>query len=325
MRGCQAMSDDIWSTTPSVWITSFWGWSPEKWGTVGFTWSARRDTIVRETTDPFIMVATVTKTAPDADPDIRGKVTGFYLLSHIKGHRDEFTAPEYHRMNPDQWVYSLKAVRAFSFLPEFRLSVDEFDPDWNRRAYSVSVHSEKLTPEEINRLRRLPYREVPVYGGTNAVDVDVIYPDSDKTGVRAGPVNRSGFSIPGEPLDTPKELYALCLTGDPSAWLGAAAEGRHIFKIGLSVSPKTRLEAFRKAMPRGVFTWNLLRSTRLDGHAPYPTFNDAEAGERKMKEVLGKEGQWLGGEFYAATMQVFDAAWSAGRAAALEAAAGGGK
>lgn len=316
------MTGTVWDDIPSVWITSFWGWSPDTWGTVGFTSAGRRDTVRRETSDPFIMVVYVTKRAPNRDPDFRGKVTGIYLVSHVEGHRDEFTAPEHHLRNPDQWIHSFKAVKAFSFLPEFRLDIDDFDPTLSTRARAVAQYAEEVKPALIEKLRALPFVEVPVYGGPETVAADITFPSSGRIGVRAGPVNRSGYSVPGEPLDTPKELYALRLTGDPSIWLGTAAEGRHIFKIGLSVSPKTRRDAFRKMLPEGVFTWDLFRSTRRDGFPPYPSFNAAEAGEWAMKQHLGREGQSLGGEFYAATMETFEAAWSSGRAAALAAAAG---
>lgn len=87
------MSDDIWESGRSIYITSFWGWSPESWGTVGFTAPGRRETILRTTTDPFIMIVYVTKGAPNCDPDILGKITGFYIVSHIEGHRNKLRTP----------------------------------------------------------------------------------------------------------------------------------------------------------------------------------------------------------------------------------------
>jgi hypothetical protein len=311
------MSNSIWDDIPSVWLTSFWGWSPETWGKVGFTAPGRRDTVVRETSDPFIMVVYVTKQAPNDDPDIRGKVAGFYIVSHIQGHRDEFTAPKHHQLTPHKWIYSLKALRAFSFLPEYRLDIDEFDPTIVHRAQSVARDSEELDKARIDKLRSLPFVEVPVFGGAASVDGDIIVPHDGRTKVKAGPVNRSGYFVPGEPLDTPKELYALRLHGNMSHYLGEDAEGREIFKIGLSMSPQTRHSAFQRAMPGGAFVWELCRTTQRDGHARYPSFEVAEAGEDKMKDILGEQGKHLGGEFYAATKNVFDAAWKAGRQAAL--------
>ncbi len=313
---------DPWSGDYTVMLTSFWGWKPETWGTVGFTLPGRRDSVVRETTDPFIMVVYVTKNAVDAPELTRGRVTGFYLVSHIAGHRDEFTTEGHHGLNPEKWVYSLKAIKAYEFLPEFRPEIDEFDPTLAPRARSVAASGEVIQPALIEKLRHIPYVEVPVFGGEPVRDPEITYPgkgsdDNGRNKVRAGPARRMGYVVPGEPVDTPKELYVLELCGDVSAYLGRPANGQRIYKIGLSLSPQTRLEAFRKAMPRGAFTWTAARTTREDGHEPYPTFEAAECGESAMKDHLAKTGHHLGGEFYAATPDEIAKAWAKGRSAAL--------
>lgn len=321
--GLQIPAADIWDI-PSVWITSFWDWTPETWGTVGFTAPGRCDTILRETPDPFIVVIYVTKNARRTHTDVSGKIAGFYVVSHIRGHRNDFTGPEQHSKSPEKWVYSLKAIRAFSFLPEYRPYIDAFDSTMNKRARHVAANAERLSPNQIETLRRIPYVEVPVYCGPSEVPLEITFPGAEKSGVKAGPANRGGYSVPGEPLDTPKELYMLKLSGDPSIYLGEPAKGRHIVKIGLSVSPCTRLETFRKAMPKGAFAWDLLRSTRLDEHEPYTSFEPAVAGEYAMKDYFkARKATWLGGEFYAATDQQIAEAWQTGRQAALKASSGG--
>lgn len=317
------MNENMWDQGLSVWITSFWGWSPDTWGTVGFTQRGRRETVLQRSTDPFIVVGYVTKTAHDRNPDIRGnldlrgKITGFYVVSHVKGHRNDFTATRHHERNPDQWVYSLKAIRAFSFVPEYRASIDDFDPTIARRARSVGSSGEELDEARIAKLRSIPYVEVTVFGGPEIIFADIQVPIQGPHMVKSGPANRAGYTVSGEPPDTEKELYALVLNGDTSKFLGKPAQGQRIFKIGLSISPKIRLDAFQKTLPKGAFGWDLYRWTRGDGHKPYPNFEAAEAGERAMKEYLGKAGRWLNGEFYSATDSIFEAAWQAGRHAAL--------
>lgn len=311
------MIESVWEAGRSVHITSFWGWGPETWGTVGYSRAGRRDTVVRTTTDPFIVVGYVTKQVKNADPETKGKITGFYLVSHTAGHRDEFTASHHHGQNAEKWQHSLKAIRAFSFLPEYRMLIDEFDATITNRALAVAQYGEEVSPENIERLKRIPFVEVPVFGGSSVVDSTIHAPRTGRHKVKAGPVNRSGYIVDGEPIDTEKELYALILKGDTDAFLGEPALGRHIFKIGLSISPKTRLDAFGKTLPRGAFSWRLYRTTRdIDG-APYPDFETAEAGENAMKDSLGQNKNWLGGEFYAATNELFDAAWWEGRNAAV--------
>lgn len=308
--------DRLWDARPA-WITSFWGWSPETWGTVSFTNEARRDTVAAQSPDPFIVVIYVTKGTREDDSNLGGMVVGYYVVSHVKGHRNDFTDPWHYTREPTRWQYGLKALRAFSFLPEYRLPIDVLDPTMVSRARSVAAFAAPLTEDQIEQLRRVPYVEVPVYGGGGAEIGDIVVPPAKGKMVRAGPVNRSGHWVPGEPIDTPKELYALRLNGELSAYLKTPVAAREVYKIGLSMSPATRLEAFQKAMPEGKFEWELLRSTRKDREPPYPRFEAAEVGERAMKKALASAGEWLGGEFYAATPASFEAAWQAGRAAAL--------
>lgn len=310
--------DSIWDNAFTVHITSFWGWTPESWGTVGYTLSGRRETVLRETTDPFIMVVYVTRSAPAASKDLRGKIAGFYLVSHEIGHRDKFTAPKHHNRNPDKWQYSLRALRAFSFLPEYRLDIDDYDPTMAERARSVAANGEVVPNNLVERIRNLPYVEVPVYGGADITNAVIHAPSSGTGMVRPGPVNRSGYYVDGEPPETEKELYALRLSGDMDVFLGEPARGRRIYKIGLSMSPKTRLEALRRSLPKGTFGWDLSISTRSKFSKPYPNFEMAVAGENVLKKVLARKGTWLGGEFYAATDAVLEEAWQSAHAAALK-------
>ncbi len=312
------MSADIWNQGHTVHITSFWGWSPETWGKVGYSQAGRRETVIKSTTDPYIMVVYITKQAPGVDRDTRGKIVGFYLVSHVQGHRDKFTDPIHHGLNRDQWQYALKALRAFSFVPEYQLDIDTFDPTIIERPMAVSKFGEEAPPERVELLNSLPFIEVPVYGGTLPVDETIQVPKQGQYKVRAGPVNRSGYTVDGEPFDTEKELYALRLNGDTGVFLGEPARDRIIFKIGLSISPNFRLQAFQKALPEGVFSWELYRTTRSDQMNPYSSFEAAKAGEDVMKDFLGQNADWLGGEFYAATPKQFNTAWNLGKDAAFK-------
>lgn len=246
-------------------------------------------------------------------------VAGFYLVSHIEGDRDQFTHSGHHTLEPGKWRYSLKAFRAFKFLEEYRPHIDQFDPTVTHRAQAISKHAEALSEAQIQRLRQLPFMEVPIFGGPDFVPSTICVPSSSPHKVKGGPQNRSGYFIPGEPRDTVKELYVLSLKGDISAFLGRSANGLEIHKVGLSISPKARLESFQRTLPKGSFSWSLYRSTGQDGHTPYPSFDAAERGENAMKDHLGfgRPDRWLGGEFYLAAKTEMEAAWNAGRNAAL--------
>ncbi|EUB98246.1 hypothetical protein PMI07_006560 [Rhizobium sp. CF080] len=305
---------DIWDKGYATHVTSFWGWDPATWGTVGYTKAGRLETVVGETTDPFIMVIYVTRRA--AESHLRGQVTGFYLVSHRPGHRDQFTDPLHHQREPLKWQHSLQAINAFSFLPEYRIDISDLDPSLAHRARSVATNGEVLGPVGVDRLRQIPYIEVPVFGRPNVIDQTIHVPGRGHDRVMGGPVNRSGYIVEGEPVDTEKELYLLSLSGDTGTFLGEPAQGRRIYKIGLSMSPQTRLVMFQKTMPRGAFQWSLVRSTRLENQPPYKSFEAALTGEYAMKEVLAEGKAFLNGEFYAATDELIKSAWAAGSRAA---------
>jgi hypothetical protein len=312
------MTDDIWEGR-SVYIKGLYGWTPETWAAIGWS-DNRRETLIKNTTDPFIMVTYVIKTSKEASADIRGKIVGFYIVSHQKGHRDEFTDPIHFQRQPDKWINALKAVRAFSFLPEYQPDVYAFDPSLKNGSQGKASTGVELNADKIKELRLLPYIEVPIFDPTykagRTIDNVIRVPSLNK--VRGGPQNRSGYTVEGEPLETEKELYALCLDGDTSHFLGESANGRKIYKIGLSISPRTRLAAFQKALPEGTYRWKLHRSTRGDKHQPYPHFEAALAGEDSIKEYLAQHAKHLGGEFYAVTDAHFQKAWQIGREAALQ-------
>lgn len=120
-RPCsRADANHIWTDDISVLFTSFWGWNPGTWGAVGWSGkkgATRRANLMKELSDPFICVLYITSNQTEADPDMRGKIVGFYLVSHEKGHRNEFTHPTRHNDEPDKWEHSLRAIRAFQIPP----------------------------------------------------------------------------------------------------------------------------------------------------------------------------------------------------------------
>ena len=309
------MSDgaqDFWTDDTSVLFTSFWGWTPETWGTVG--WSGdrgltRRANLLAQLTDPFVTVCYVTSNKSYIDPALKGMIAGFMLVSHQTGDRDEFTHPIHHGRDPDKWRHSLRAIRAFSYLPEHRLSVAEFDPGLMARARSVSAMGEVLTDRrQIARLRETPFVEVEVYSATGDGEAQEEFGPA-KGMVRPGPAAGGGYSVPGGSRDLPRDLYVLRLHGDTDAFLGRSAEGRAIYKIGLAASPDMRRQAFQKAMPRGAFEWRVARTSSAAGFGNCPSFDAAVAGETAMKKHLVESAEWLGGEFYLATEASIDAAW----------------
>lgn len=305
--------DEVWPEGRSVLLTSFWGWSPETWGTVGWTGlrgETRRANLMAQLTDPFITVCYATANRAEIDKDLKSKVAGFYLVSHDMGDRDQFTHPLHHGQSPERWRHSNRAIRAFSYLPEYRREIRDYDPTLLERARSIAAMGEIVTdPGLIAQFRNTPWVETEVYSGSALSD----RPECPAPGtgfVQPGPANRLGYFVESAAYDLPRRLYILRLHGDEDAYLGTAAQGKWIVKVGLASSPELRRQAFHKAMPRGRFVWEIER-TSGDAH-----FERAQRGETAMKRHLSTAADHLGSEFYLADPAILDDAWQIALAAA---------
>lgn len=312
------MAEDFWSGRYKVLLTSFWGWEPESWASVGFTKRGRRNTIVEDAEgEPFITLVYVTHQTRWGMPSLSRKLAGFYLTSLDKVHRNEVTHPRHHATQKNQWRYSLRATRAFSFLPEGTLHIDKFDPTVANRARSVAQYGEWLDEDRVRRLARLPFVESELFkkpGNTDTEDEEggATSASANDGFVRAGTINLSGYFV--EPSDPAleRDLYVLRLRGSTAAFLDEPIRGASIYKIGLSVSPELRRATLQKSLPGRAFVWQIDRTTRGDGGSGY-SYRAAEAGEYAMKAALASTAKHLSGEFYAASKSQLDAAWEAGR------------
>jgi len=315
-------ANDVWDREYDVLLTSFWGWTPDTWGTVGWSGDrglARRRNLLAQLTDPFITVCYVTSNKSHVERDLKGKIAGFYVVSHETGDRDEFTHPIHHGRDVHKWRHSLRALRAFNYLPEHRLNVADLDPGLLVRARSVAAMGEVLTdPEQIALLRRTPWIEVEVY--TTALPLLSVAGDEGSSHgmVPAGPASREGYAVAGGSHWMPRELYVLRFDGDIDAYLGRPSEGRVIIKIGISASPDLRRQSIQKAIPRGAYRWRIDRTSRSSGLQMCPNHAVAVKGEDAMKRHLAANAEWLGGEFYLATEDDIEAAWRFGCQAAYE-------
>lgn len=311
---------EFWTDDTSVLFTSFWGWRPEEWATVGWS-KARgrtyRDNVLKRLTDPFITVVYVTRDPDGYDLDLVGKAAGFYLMSHEKGHRNDFTHPVHHGRYPEKWEHSLRALRAFTYISDPLPIAKQIEPALSTGAAQSIAGWGKILEnrDQINKLRNTPWREVAMYRpGIPIETCDDLLPADAM--VPAGPIASQPFLVsPGAGLMY-RRLYVLRLHGDMEAYLGKPASGHNIYKIGLSVSPDDRRRTLQKGMPRGAFIWKTERASPVD--AVYPAMA-AVAGEDAMKRYLagvcGRE-RHLGGEFYLASKDEIHEAWITGIAQA---------
>ena len=319
------MSDNpaiFWTDDTSVIFTSFWGWSPETWGTMGWTGDqglTRRTNLLKELTDPFIAVIYVTKSSDQEA--LRSQIVGFYLMSHETGLRNDFTHPSLHDVGPEKWEHSLRALRAFTYVPEYRINAIEFDSTLanGSRALAVSKWSEVLTdPAKISLLREMPWVETDVYSPTGQ-DAKIEPEFEPLHGfTRAGPANGKGYVVSSSAQQLMRRLYLLRLSGSADAFLGRAANGKRIYKLGLSCSPELRRQSLQSALPTGAFRWDVHWHSGSSDPGDGFSFDAAVTGEYAMKKFLAQNSEWLGGEFYLASESDVETARKLGDDAASE-------
>lgn len=314
----------------TAYLTSFWGWSPESWGCVSFAYKKTMERYLESTTDPFVMAIYVTKHA-DAPASQRTKLVGFYELSHETGERFDFVSEEQQKLNPERWPYALKAIRCWEVPESFRPVIYDFDPTVWERVVPIGVYGQEFPPDVFEQLKRLPVKQIDVYGQPPVGKSDVIVPDNPyipslgniqseaKGWVSGGTYDLSGSFR--EPQQPEKQLYILQLEGKLQNLFEEKKIGsQKVIKVGLSHDPANRLKAFNKSLPNCSFKWSILRSTNLDGHPHYSHPLIAEAGELAMKQYLGRDlKKYLGGEFYLASDTDIDLAWNTGRKVSLAA------
>ena len=311
------------SDPPNVWLTSFYGFQPDEWGFVGFADPGRRNRFL-EGTKPGVLV--VIYAAGKAAKDELGKVIGLLQCSHQTGPAQSFMSPAKWQLKDKdpvtkvKWNYGVKAVRAWRVTPETRMAVRDFAPKateseaWEH----IGAVGVSLNRQEALNILRLGLQEVGVYGevpiiaSVSGTAKQILAPS------RAGPVSQAPYIV--TEAEGPKHVYILQLLGDTDAFLGAPADGCIIVKAGFSWSPETRRDDHNRALPQCAFRWEVLHSGPLSGLSPYPSSDHAKAGERAMQNVLVREPgcRSLGGEFFLASREAIEIAWTVGNKAAKE-------
>lgn len=301
----------------NVWLTSFYGFDPSRWGFLGFSNSGQRDHFVRETKPGALVVIYGHKSK--APKEQQGQIIGIQQVSHRVNFAKSYMDPvawikkENDAETKGKWDLAVKATRAWHVTPESYVSVDEFaDETYSTgRAQAIGSLGMRLTANEAKRLLDLVLVETSVFG---EIPIDAASPVEGALLLRTskpGPVSQTGHFT--REAEGPKQNYILRLNGDPEAFLGRPAGGKYIVKIGFSVSPLSRRDTLNAALPAGIFSWAALHSNDLDGEKPYPSSKSALAGEAEMKKILENDGEWLGGEFFLASISTIQMAWSAGK------------
>jgi hypothetical protein len=313
----------IYSEPPNVWLTSFYGFRPETWGFVGFTEEGRRTSFLKRS-KPGVLVAIYA--AGKAPKDMLGSVVGVLQCTHEIGPAEQYCAPaiwaqkQKDPAQKERWNFGVRAMRAWRITPESRMDVRDFAPNatasgaWEH----IGAQGEPLTRKEALNILKLDLQEVGVYGQAEIVwaesrpALQILAPS------KAGPVSTRPHVV--REAEGPKHLYILRLKGDANAFLGQKTNGRSIIKVGMSGSPTQRCDDHNRALPQGVYRWEILNSGVDSGFDAYPTSGHALAGERAIQKHLCdiSKSQPLGGEFFLASPEAIHNAWLAGNKIARE-------
>lgn len=327
-------ANDLLAAYAGAWMKGFWGWSPETWGCVGYPSKRRRLSVLQNDINTRIMFIYVTKSAKghqDTPEHLINRIVGFYELSECIGHRNEFQAKFHHNREPEKWVHSIKAKRAFTIRDTPLPYTYEVEPNCKKNGWGTryGMNSDRLSDVAYEYLKGCTYEEVPVFGSEYMGLSGLSFPNLEQLEVRSrrgksrpvagGAPNNSGYYVRPE-ADSRKSLYILELCGDINSFMGRDCEGQKILKVGLSFSPESRKDFFNRVIPKGKYSWKIIKSTQIDGDELYSCHAVAEKGERAMKEFFHRDAlNHLGGEFYLADETLIEDAWKLGRSTASNA------
>jgi len=307
-----SLHDAIKRDPPNVWLTSLWGFQPDKWGCITFPDESALKNFLRRSEPGALMVVYDTG---HRNPHLRRKVRGFLRSTHIVARTQDLLTPDAwseKQSDPemkDRWPYAVRIDAAWAITSETQPTVDEFADIsyWPDKGRAIGRFGVQLKRTEASKLLALDFYEVPIANLSSTQSAIPIAGRSLFSPSRAGPVSQNPHVV--REAEGPKHLYILTLTGDTDAFLGWAAGGSSIVKVGFSRSPATRCEDHNRALPRGAYSWIVHKSTFDEGRQPFPSSGHAKAGEKAMKESLAVSGSSLGGEFFLAGRDEIHAAW----------------
>jgi hypothetical protein len=147
-------------------VTSFWRWIPDEAGGWDLRGKPTRESVIEKTTDPFLLLVYVTNKASKNQKHLENKVVGFLEVTHEAADREDVDSPNLKYPHRNSYRSSLRAKRAFEFLPDSKIDILELIP--NLRERELLIHDLdkgiSLSEVQIDTLKSLSYREVPLFG-----------------------------------------------------------------------------------------------------------------------------------------------------------------
>jgi hypothetical protein len=300
------------------WLTSIWRFNPSKLGGLGFTQEGNLKRFVKATKSGAIVFIYGTK--QKAEKDLRGKVVGALEVSHTQGHIKDFMPKQAwdetqnNSERKGKWEFALKVTRAWEIVKERRQNIEQVFPNTysRKKAQHIGAAGTPINTNDIENIKFLPLKEVPVFGGTSTINPDITTMASILAPSKAGPIQKNGFWNEG--TDGPRYLYILKLSGNASAFLGQeVSDDKFILKVGVSKDPNMRCNTIQRAYPDGQFRWIVWKPKEIAEIKPFADGSLAIIGEDAMKmELLTSGAKSLGHEFFLATQDQAEKAWYSG-------------
>ncbi|KAA6205231.1 MAG: hypothetical protein DU429_03070 [Candidatus Tokpelaia sp.] len=158
---------DIVGTSRNIFFKAMYGFDPEEWGGVNFQYI---DKFLKESQEGDLVAIYVTKNAANAPSGYRGKIVGFYEISHKKIGLKDCISPVEQELFKDEikqgkWKDCLKATRAWEIIIKDRKPVEHilpatYSPENARLIDSITP---KLTDTETRNLLALRVSERKIY------------------------------------------------------------------------------------------------------------------------------------------------------------------
>ena len=311
--------DHMAGARPNIFLKGYNGWDPEGWGGMGFTYPGDRANFLNMSR-PGALVIIYGTGAPDTPADMKMRVLGAYQVSHesINLH-SRLSERHIERLvstnRLSKWIHGVPAIKAWSLVGKTEVNVrviDVMPNTWKKNAGSLEASRRgiQVSSKDIAKLRDLYWLEEPVFGESFAGTKDRIAKlehfgpkPSNAVGAAEHP-----FTYTREPPG-PKRLYVLKLTGNVAQMCGLETRDvldKEVYKVGFSMAPYIRRNAFNKTLPGDGYLWTL-HKRQEDWCA---TQKLAIVGEDMMKQHLKTNAKSLGFEFFLSSPQELDNAWN---------------
>lgn len=159
---------------PNVWLTSCWHFNPDSWGLLGFTQKADRCNFLRNSYPGCLIVWYVIKKSRHA-VNLRGRIVGFYQVTHEKGDASEFMSEDAYATKPrGKWNYGVRAIRAWRVASNAPPLVDDIAPKTYGSAHPLRIGGlgVRFDKSEALKLLDIEVSEVQVFRGPSTYQLN---------------------------------------------------------------------------------------------------------------------------------------------------------